>query len=96
VRDRAAPIHQHADRPPHVVAQRRELTGELVGEQAIGGEVASVEALEGADLTCLEALGVAEDADGRVSWRIGLEGRGRLASQLGTRRKVTQVGTVGR
>jgi hypothetical protein len=92
----AAPVHQHADRPPHVVTQRRELAGELVGEQAVGGEMASVEALEGADLTCLEALGVAEDADGRVSWRIGLEGRGRLVSRLRTRRKVTQVVGVGR
>jgi hypothetical protein len=93
---RSAPIHQHADRPPDVEAQRRELAGELVGKQAVGGEMASVEALEGADLTCLEALGIAEDADGRVSWGIGLEGRGRLVSRLRTRRKVTQVVGVGR
>jgi len=65
VRHGPAPIHQHADRPPHVGAQRRELAGELVRDQAIGGEVAAVEALERADLARLEALGVAENADGR-------------------------------
>jgi hypothetical protein len=61
---RSAPVHEHADRSPDLVAQRRELAGELVGEQAIGGEVAAVEALEGADLPRLEALRVAEYADG--------------------------------
>jgi hypothetical protein len=64
VRDGAATIHQHAHRPPDVVTQLRELAGELVGDQAIRGKVAAVEALERADLARLQALGVAEDADG--------------------------------
>jgi len=64
VRHRAAPVHEHAHRPPDLVAQGGELAGELVGEQAVGGKVAAVEALERANLARLEALGVAEDADG--------------------------------
>jgi hypothetical protein len=64
VRHRSASVDEDADRPADVVAQLRELPGELVGDEAIGRQVAAVEALEGADLARLEALGVAEDADG--------------------------------
>jgi hypothetical protein len=63
------------------VAQRRELARELVGDQAIRGEVAAVEALEGADLARLQALGVAEDADGG---RLLEEGPGRESRLAGT------------
>src|SRR5690606_4659350 len=74
------------------LAQLGELAGELVGEQSIGREVAAVEALERTDLAGLEALGMAENADGdwlRERIRPGAVGRGSraVAARRGTQRR---------
>jgi len=63
----AAAIEQHADLTAEVVRELGQLARELVGEEAVGGESAPVEALEGMDLAGLEALGIAEDLDGTLS-----------------------------
>jgi hypothetical protein len=60
---RAAPIHEDADLPADLVGELGQLASELVGDEAIGREMAAVEALERADLAGLESLGVSEDAD---------------------------------
>jgi hypothetical protein len=61
VGDVTTPVHQHPHHAPDVAADLRELAGELVGDEAIGRQAALVEALDGADLTGLQAVGVAEN-----------------------------------
>ncbi|HTY19082.1 MAG TPA: hypothetical protein VMH82_15235 [Myxococcota bacterium] len=63
MRHGAASVHEHADLSPDLVRQLGQLAGELVGDEAVGGEAAPIEALDRADLARFEALGVAEDAD---------------------------------
>jgi len=59
----SASVDEDADLPADLVRELGQLAGELVGDEAVGGEAAPVEALERANLARLEALGVAEDAD---------------------------------
>jgi hypothetical protein len=63
VGDVSPAVDEHADLAPDVPADLGELAGELVGDEAIGPQAASVEALDGADLAGLQPMGVAEDLD---------------------------------
>jgi len=64
VGDRARTVHQHPDLPADLPGELRELAGEIVGEEPVGGEAALREALELLDVVGLEAVGIAEDAYG--------------------------------
>jgi hypothetical protein len=48
-----------------LVGECRQVAGELLRDESLGRETASAEALELADLTGLEALGITEDGNGR-------------------------------
>jgi hypothetical protein len=74
VSDRAASIHQQADLAADLAADLGQLAGDLVRDEAIAGQAASVESLERADLAGLEAMGVAGDLD-VGSWRAFRGGR---------------------
>ena len=50
--------------PARLGREAGELAGEILGHQPFGREPAAVEAFELSDLVGLQALGVAEDADG--------------------------------
>ena len=64
--DVTAPIDEDTHLTPDLTADLRELTGEVVGDEAVGGQSALVQTLDRADLTGLETVGVAEDLDGRL------------------------------
>jgi hypothetical protein len=42
----AAAVHQHTELPADLSRELRQLTGELVGQQPIGGEAAPIESLD--------------------------------------------------
>ena len=63
VGDGAPTIDQYPDLTAGRGAQLRELPGELVGDEAIGGKLAAEETLELANLSGPKALGIAEDSD---------------------------------
>jgi hypothetical protein len=63
VGDRASPVYQDSDLATKVSTDAGELTREFVGQQAIGREVAPEQALQLANLTGLEPVGIAEDLD---------------------------------
>jgi hypothetical protein len=60
----ATPIHQHADLAPGLVGEPAQLPRQLLGDQALRREPSAGQALELADLTGLQTVGVAEDPDG--------------------------------
>jgi hypothetical protein len=62
----APAVDQDTDLAPDVAADLGELTRELVGEDTVRWEAALVEALDGADLAGLQAVGVAKDLDGEL------------------------------
>jgi len=59
----SAAIHEHADLSVDVATDLAELAGEFLGQNLIGGDPAPEEALELADLTGLETVGIAVDLD---------------------------------
>jgi hypothetical protein len=71
VGDGARAVHQHPDLPADLPGELRELAGEIVGEEPVGGEAALREALELLDVVGLEAVGIAEDAYGSAPARAG-------------------------
>ena len=54
--DEPAPIEQHADLAPNLVADFGQVPGELLGDQPIGRHPTPEEAFDLASLTGLEAL----------------------------------------
>ena len=66
VLDGAAAVEQDAHLTAHVVRKRRQLPGQLVGDEAIVREAATSETFEGFDLAGLEAGRVSVDLDGRA------------------------------
>jgi hypothetical protein len=66
VGDVTPPVHQDTYLAADVAADLGELAGELVADEAVAGQPALVEALDGADLAGLETVGVAGDLDGRL------------------------------
>ena len=67
-RHRAAPVDQHADLPADLARELGQLTRQLVGDQALGRQAPLREALEPLQVTRLQAVGVAVDADGCAFW----------------------------
>jgi hypothetical protein len=63
VRHRPAPVDEHAHLSPGGVREQGELAGEIVRHEAVGGKLATEQALELANLGGPEALGVSEDPD---------------------------------
>jgi hypothetical protein len=74
VADVAPAIHEHADLATDLTADLRELASELVREEAVGGQAALVEPLDGANLAGLQAVGVAKDLDTSLRSRRGMAG----------------------
>jgi len=61
---RARAVHQHPHLAADLPGQLGELAGEVVGEEPVGGKPALCEAAELLDVVGLQAVGIAEYADG--------------------------------
>ena len=56
-------IHENADQSAGVSSQCRQLTSELLGDQALGRQTPLAQQLKLTDLARLEPIGIAEDRD---------------------------------
>lgn len=83
MRDGSAPVDQHADLAPGFPGQLGEMSGEFVGDQAVGWDLPPEEALEPSDLVGLQPMGISEDADGLTL--PGSSGFGRESTERGWR-----------
>jgi hypothetical protein len=64
VGDGPGAVDEHAHLAAHLPGELRELAGEVVGDQPVRREAPLREALELLDVVGLQAVGVAENADG--------------------------------
>jgi len=85
-----APVGEYAYLSPNVVADGRQLPGEIVAHQPVGGQAPLKKALELAGLAGLEATGIAEYLNGGLragggGWegRVAAPGWGAMAGGAG-------------